>query len=144
VSSAALVCDTSGLIALADGADPDHLGAAEAVRRHTGPLVVSPLVLAETDHLLRSRLGADGARGLADDVAAGAYLLAPLTTAHLADCLDLDRSYADLGLSLTDAHLVVLAREFATTSLLSLDERHLRAVRPLRAGPAFSLLPADS
>jgi len=36
----------------------------------------------------------------------------------------------------------VLAARHRTTEVLSLDERHLRAVRPLDGG-AFRLLPAD-
>jgi hypothetical protein len=93
--------------------------------------------------LIRSRLGPAAARAFADDVAAGAFQLELLTPAELAECLDLDRRYADLGLGLADCHLVVLARDHGTTDLLSLDERHLRAVRPLRGGNAFRLLPAD-
>jgi uncharacterized protein len=142
-AAGALICDTSGLLALADGADPDHDAVVAVVGESAGPLVVSPLVLAEADYLIRARLGAHAARTFADDVAGGAFQLASLTAAQLADCIDLDRSYADLGLGLADAHLVILARDHGTTDLLSLDERHLRAVRPLRAGPAFRLLPAD-
>jgi hypothetical protein len=37
----------------------------------------------------------------------------------------------------------VLAERYDTTRLLTRDERHFRALRPLRAD-AFMLLPADS
>lgn len=56
--------------------------------------------------------------------------------------LILDRQYADLGLGLTDASLIVLAHRVRTRSLLMLDERHFRAVRPLQGG-VLTLLPAD-
>lgn len=101
-----------------------------------------PLVLAESDHLVRARLGVDAARVLADDVAAGAYVLATLTAADIATCVELDRAYGDLGLGLTDATLVLLAARASSATLLTLDDRHLRAVRPLQ-GDAFRLLPAD-
>ena len=139
--SDALVCDTSGLLAALDRADPDHAACAAVLDAARGPLLLSPLVLAELDHLVRRRLGPDAARIFADDVAAGAYDLAPLERADVAECVRIDRAYADLGLGLADASLVVLARRAGTVSLLTLDERHLRAVRPLQGG-TFALLPS--
>lgn len=140
--TAALVCDTSGLLAALDRSDPDHLACVGALERHRGPLVLSPLVLAELDHLARARLGVDAARSVAEDVARGAYDLAALTSGDVADCLELDRAYGDLQIGLADASLVVLARRLGSRVLLTLDERHFRAVRPLQGG-AFTLLPAD-
>lgn len=138
----ALICDTSGILAALDRSDPAHDSALAAVANHRGLLVLSPLVLAELDFLVRARLSAVAARLLAADVAEGAYELATLTAADVARCRAVDEGYGDLGLGLTDAHLVVLAEQFGTRALLSLDERHLRAVRPLSGG-AFALLPAD-
>lgn len=139
-----VVCDTGGLLAAADTADPDHAAAAAVVASCDGPLVVSPLVVAELDHLLRARLSPDAARFFADDVAAGAYELAPLSSADIAMCVDVDRRYANHGLGLADAHLVVLAHSYRTDLVLTLDKRHLRAVRPLRGRGALRLLPADA
>lgn len=51
-------------------------------------------------------------------------------------------SFGEPGIGLADASLVVLAARAATRSLLTLDERHFRAVRPQQGG-AFRLLPAD-
>lgn len=144
IPAAPIVCDTSGLLAAADAGDPDHTAVAEVVSTAGGPFVVSPLVLAEVDHLLRARLSVDAARTFADDVAAGAYELALLAPADVATCLDVDRRYDRLGLGLTDAHLLVLARAYRTDLVLSLDERLLRAVRPLRGHGALRLLPADA
>ncbi len=138
----AIVCDTSGLLALLDAADPAHDAAVRVVQHATGVLVVSPFVLAELDYVVRARLGPEAARRLGADVVAGAYELAKLTAADVAVCLDLDERYLDLGLGLTDASLVVLAGRYGTTELFSLDERHLRAVRPL-VGESFRMLPAD-
>jgi hypothetical protein len=45
-------------------------------------------------------------------------------------------------LGLADLSVVVLARHFRTRRLLTFDERHFRALRPV-AGRAFTLLPAD-
>lgn len=105
--------------------------------------LLSPLVLAELDHLVRARLGAEAARLLSDDVAAGAYELVPLTADDVAACVRLHRQYDDLGLGLADASLVVLAQAAGTDQVLSLDERRRRAVVPLQGGH-FRLLPHDS
>jgi len=141
--SEVLICDTSGVLAALDRSDPDHASCAAVLAGQDGPLLLSPLILAELDHLVRSRLGPEAARTLADDVAAGAYDLAPLSTADIAGCVGVDRAYGDLGIGLADASLVVLAARAATRSLLTLDERHFRAVRPQQGG-AFRLLPADA
>ena len=98
----------------------------------------------ELDHLLRARLSAEAARIFADDVTSGAYELALRTVAGLGRCADVDRRYANLGLGLADAHLLVLAQAHRTNLVLSLDERHLRAVQPLRGSGALRLLPGDA
>lgn len=138
----ALVCDTSGLLAALDRSDPDHAACVAVLDRHDGPLLLSPLVLAELDFLVRFRLGAQAARTLADDVATAAYDLAALTAGDIAACVAVDRAYADLGIGLADASLVVLAARAGTRSLLTLDERHFRALTPQQGG-AFRLVPAD-
>ena len=43
----------------------------------SGPLLLSPFVLAELDYLLLGRVGAQAERALLDEVAAGAYDLVP-------------------------------------------------------------------
>lgn len=139
----ALVCDTSGLLAALDTADPDHKRTRAALEAHDGPLLLPTLELAELDYLLRRRLGAEAVWALAEDVAGGAYELVGLSAADVEACVALDGGYADLGIGLTDASLVVAAHHACTRSLLTLDERHFRAVRPLEGG-VFRLLPADA
>jgi predicted nucleic acid-binding protein len=47
------------------------------------------------------------------------------------------------AVGLTDASLVVLAGRYATQDVLTLDERHFRALRD-RKGRPFRVLPADA
>ncbi len=47
------------------------------------------------------------------------------------------------AVGLTDAMNVVLAREFRTDVIATLDYRHYRMIRPLTAHDAFRLLPED-
>jgi len=50
--------------------------------------------------------------------------------------------YGDMELGLADASIVVLARRHDVRDVLTLDERHFRALRA-GAGRPFHLLPAD-
>ena len=50
--------------------------------------------------------------------------------------------YRQMDIGIADVSLIVLAAKYQTTRLLTLDERHFRAIRPLHA-VAFTLLPAD-
>ena len=77
------------------------------------------------------------------DLAAGAYLVEWWSGA-IASVVKIAERYADTGLGLADASLVALAERLGTNEIATLDERHFRAVRPLAAGNAFRLLPADA
>jgi len=63
--------------------------------------------------------------------------------AEVAEAPRLIDRYRPLGIGLADASVVVVAARHGTTRVLTLDERHFRAVRPLR-GRSFRILPADA
>ncbi len=52
-------------------------------------------------------------------------------------------SYRDLMIGLADASIVVLAGRYGTNRILTLDERHFRALWAPDGGH-FTLLPADA
>lgn len=56
---------------------------------------------------------------------------------------DLERRYEDVDAGLADLIAVVIAARYRTKRLLTFDERHFRALRPLDGG-RFTLLPADA
>jgi predicted nucleic acid-binding protein len=105
--------------------------------------VLSPFVLAELDYFVAERLGKKAKLELLDQVASGAYELAPFSIADVGAAGDVVRRYVDLKLGLADASLVVLAAKLGTNRILTLDERHFRALLPLDGGH-FTLLPADA
>jgi predicted nucleic acid-binding protein len=137
-----IVLDTSGLLAALDADQHHHEQAREVLTEDPGPLLLSPFVLAELDHLLLQRVGTEAERALLDQVARGAYDLVGFGAAEVATAAEVLGSYDELRLGLADASVVVIAAAARTTRLLTLDERHFRAVRPLW-GKAFTLLPAD-
>lgn len=137
-----MILDTSGLLAAIDGSQRQHAEAAAAIRAASGPLLLSPFVLAELDYLLATRVSQAAAALLLDQVAAGAYRLEPMDAGDIARASEIILRYGDLRLGLADASLVVLAERHDTLDLLTLDDRHFRAVRGPR-GRSFRLLPAD-
>jgi predicted nucleic acid-binding protein len=137
-----IVLDTSGLLAAIDGSQRQHVRAAAAVRASTGPLLLSPFVLAELDYLLTTRVSQDAAVALLDQVAAGAYRLEPMARDDIARASEIVLKYRDLQLGLAEASLVVLAERHHTLDVLTLDERHFRAITG-PGGRPFRILPAD-
>jgi predicted nucleic acid-binding protein len=137
-----IVLDTSGLLAAIDSSQRLHSAAATALRSADGPLLLSPFVLAELDYLISTRVSPTAATALLDQVANGAYRLEPMGAEDVARASEIIGRYHDLELGLADASIVVLAERHGTHDVLTLDERHFRAV----AGPGgrpFRVLPAD-
>lgn len=138
-----IVLDTSGLLAAVDAGQRHHVAAAGVLRGSTVPLVLSPFVLAELDYLINTRVSATAARSLLEQVAAGVYRLEPMSADDVSAATEVIDRYGDLGLGLADASLVVLADRYGTLDLLTLDERHFRAVSG-PGGRPFRILPADA
>ncbi|MEX2555215.1 MAG: PIN domain-containing protein [Actinomycetota bacterium] len=134
-----MLVDTSVLLAAADNADPDHEACAQAVAG-AGPLITTPLVIAETAYLIRRQLGAAAEAAFFRAVAAGELQVEPLTPADGRRIADLIERYADLGLSGTDASLIAIAERLTATQIATLDRRHFGTVRPRHAA-AFELVP---
>jgi predicted nucleic acid-binding protein len=59
------------------------------------------------------------------------------------EATDIADHYEDLGIGLTDASLVALARRVDSIDIATFDERHFRALRPLEGADAYRLLPLD-
>lgn len=138
-----IIVDTSGLLAAIDASQTGHARAAAAIRRSDPPRSLSPFVLAELDYLLATRVSADAARALLREVADGVYQLESFSPADVARASEILDQFQDLQLGLADASLVVLAERYGTNEILTLDERHFRALRDGQ-GRAFRILPADA
>jgi uncharacterized protein len=101
-------------------------------------LVIPTLVVAELSYLIGRRLGP----------AADARFLRALERLHVEEpasedwlrIAELVEQYANFPLGGTDASLVVLAERLETDLVITLDRRHLGAIRP-RHCSAFRLLP---
>jgi uncharacterized protein with PIN domain len=84
----AIIVDTSAVLASLDEAYAEHEAIAAVIAGADGLLVVSPMVAAESDYMLFTRLGAAVARQFAADVAAEAYELPEWAAADHSAALD--------------------------------------------------------
>ena len=138
-----VVADTSALIAFFNETDKHHDAVQKGIAQ-AGHLIVSPCVLAELDYLVATRQGPPAAKAIiryvAGRVAAGRWEVPGIGPLLLAAHAVLE-DYPAIGLA--DAMNVVLAREFRTDVVATLDHRHFRVIRPLTPHTAFRLLPAD-
>ena len=137
-----LILDSSGVLAGLARTERAHEGVRHALLDAEPPLVLSPFVAAEVDYLLATRNGLDLELDFLADVAAGAYELVSFDRSDVAAARALLERYETLGIGLADASLVILAERYGTRRILTLDERHFRALRA-SDGSAFVLLPAD-
>ena len=138
-----ILVDTSGLLSAMDASDPAQRRTAAALHGARGPRLLSPFVLAELDYLLARRVNASAARRLLDEVTRGAYRLEAFGVDDVRQAAAIIDRYRDLELGLADASIVVLAKRHGVNDIVTLDERHFRAVRGPRGRP-FRILPADA
>ena len=137
-----ILLDTSGLLSAIDASQRYHAECAAALSKASPPLLLSPFVLAELDYLVSRHVGSVAQIALLDEVARGAYQLEPFGAADVAAAKDVLARYPKLRIGLADASLVVLAERHRTRDILTLDERHFRALR-VRGRRRLRLLPFD-
>ena len=137
-----LVVDAAPLVAVADRRDPRQAAVEKLLREEPGELVIPAPVTSEVDYLLGRRLGRRARLSFLEDLAAGRFTVACLDEPDHRAVADLEHRYDDLDVGLADLSTVVVAGRYRTRRLLTFDERHFRALRPLDGG-RFTLLPAD-
>jgi predicted nucleic acid-binding protein len=137
-----ILLDTSGLLSAIDESQRYHARSVAAIGRAEG-LLLSPFILAELDYLLAARVGTVAQRLFLEEVARGAYVLEPFSASDVAVALDVIIRYGDLDIGLADASIVVLAARHGIRDVLTLDERHFRALRTIDRR-RFHILPADA
>jgi predicted nucleic acid-binding protein len=141
-----VIADTSGLLAALDTNHPENGAANEAITA-AGLLVMSPLLLAELDHVATRQIGRRAAISAVDDIRRwmrrGRVVVPEITEDHLSAAQSVRARYNALELDLADAVNVALAAEYGTDAILTLDRRDFRAVRPLGRYKAFRILPDD-
>jgi predicted nucleic acid-binding protein len=137
-----ILLDTSGLLAALDASQNWHAQAAASLAAAAPPRLLSPFVLAELDYLLAARVGEAARTSLLREVERGAYTLAPMAAVDVGLARSVIEKHADLGISLADASIVVLALRHELVDVLTLDQRNFRVLEC--RGKPFRVLPADA
>ena len=132
------VVDTGPLYAAVDEDDADHVRCRAALEDTRYRLVIPALIVAEATYLIGTRLGAEiEARFLRSLTAMDVEAPAPDDWSRIADLV---AEYRDFPLGGTDASVVALAERLGAETVVTLDERHFRAVRP-KHRRAFRIVP---
>jgi predicted nucleic acid-binding protein len=136
-----ILIDASGVLAAFERSNRYHQ---EALRMLASPQerLLSPFILAELDYLITKLAGTDAALTLLDDVARGVYRLELFSVADVVRARAIVDRYKELGIGLADASIVVLAERYNCHDVLTMDQRHFRAIMP-STGQAFRLLLLD-
>lgn len=135
-----IIADTSGLLAFFNRREPRHFEVAEVIAAERDPIVVPPYVVAELDYLVGTRIGTDAEVAVLAELTSGAYHLATIGDDDLRRCAEVIDRYADQGIGVADASIVVLADRVGTRTVLTLDRRHFETLRPISGG-RFKLVP---
>jgi predicted nucleic acid-binding protein len=138
----AIVADSGAIYALYDSDDRHHAGVRRTVIKERRPIIIPTALLAEVDYLLREYLGTEAELDFLDSILSSTFILETLQTSDLARCRDLIDRYRDLDLGVADSAVIATAERLGIDRILTVDERHFRAVRSIQ-GRSFVLLPAD-
>ena len=139
----AVVADSGSLYALYDAEDEYHRAVAKAIDDYREPIIVPVAILAEIDYLLREFIGVDAELDFLEGISSGAYTLEAFAAQDLTRCRELIAQYRDLDLGVADAAVIATAERLRVERILTVDQRHFRAVRPLHGRP-FTLVPFDT
>ena len=130
-----MILDTSALLAYFDVKESHHTAVARAIDDDGGPYIVSPFVLAEFDYFVANRMGVAAELAVLDELTSGAYEIATVSAADVIACRAIIAQYADLGVGIADASLVVLAERHVGHRICTLDRRHFDVLRQFDGEP---------
>jgi uncharacterized protein len=125
-----LIVDTGPLVAAADRADPHHHSCAELLETAVGPLITTPLVIAEAVFLITRQLGAGAEAAFYDAIITGDLIVDTLTRGDWVRVQELVDRYANLPLGGTDASVIAIAERHRAVEVATIDHRHFHIVRP--------------
>ena len=108
-----------------------------------GPLLVPTPVLTEAEYLIAKLVGDRAARALLVDVASGAFTHSVLQDSDLERAIAVMDSHPGLRLGLADATVVAQAERLKIVTILTMEHRDFRRVRPSHVR-AFELVPSEA
>jgi predicted nucleic acid-binding protein len=132
--------DSSFFIALINPREMAHEACVEIALDKGLHKVVVTSTIPETCYMLHRWLGHSVMRTFVKNLQNPQWQIEQIQIQDLARASDLLHQYADLRLDLVDASLVAIAERLNIDTILSLDQRDFRVIRPLHTDH-FTILP---
>ncbi|MCP4167182.1 MAG: PIN domain-containing protein [Chloroflexi bacterium] len=136
----AVIIDTSYVVSLINPGEASHKTCLALAGNINTVLVVPVTILPEVAYLLESRLGHHIMRQTMAELLRPGWTLETLQRMDLERTVDLLNVYGDARLDFADATIIAIAERLNITTLLTLDRRHFRMIRPQHC-EALELLP---
>lgn len=118
-----MIVDTSALLAYFDINEPRHRDVAQHIDDTDEPCVVSPYVLAKLDYLVTTRFGRSAELKVLEELYEGDWELASISTDQFREITEIVGRYQE-PIGIADASNLVLADQFKTSIIATLDRRH--------------------
>ncbi len=138
-----MVADTGGVLALLDADDRHHAGVLAAFEAEGDRWLLPWAILPEVDYLATKYLGPKVALAFAQDVASGAFRVEGYSAEDMKRAVALQRRHFALHLGIVDSIVMAVAERHRASGIVTLDERHFRAVS-LNVRPQPRLVPRDA
>ena len=132
--------DSSFLFALINQKDANHAACVEVARNTTLQKIILVTVIPETCYLLHRWLGHAVMRAFIHNLQDPIWQIEQVQPHDWARVNELLNQYADARLDLVDATLVAAAERLNIETILTLDQRDFRLIRPQHV-EYFSILP---
>ncbi len=137
----AFLIDTGFLYAVIDRSDANHHKAQVALSQVNDDILVLPtLVLVEITYLILTRLGHHKMQQFIQNLQSNPWQFEAIEKEDLNRIARLLEEYADNELDFVDAAITALAERLNITTILTVDQRHFRAIRPIHCR-YFEILP---
>ena len=136
----AYLLDSSFLYALINSSERKHRDVLAVVRQLKGRVYMPTVAIAEVAYLVRRGQGGVAVADFLDALVAGNFHLVEPEDGDLTRAAAIIRQYADAELDVVDAIIMAIAERLKITTILTLDQRDFRLVRPKHC-VAFEIRP---
>jgi uncharacterized protein len=137
-----VLVDSSFLFAINNPKDKNRSLALKVAQVKIRRYIVPDLVLAETSHMLRARIGQTAALNFIEVLVNSTMELEPITKPDLQRAHAIMKTYASADLDLADCCIMAQSERLQIQHICTFDERDFRLFRPQHCNHLL-LLPAD-
>lgn len=135
-----VIVDTSFLVSLTNPLEQRHGDCVQVARDLRGKLVVPITTLPESTHLIAHRISHRAMRAFISQLQHPQWHIENLTMADLERAHHILNQYSDALLDFADSTIVAIAERLEIDTVLTLDQRDFRMIRPKHTA-YFTLLP---